>query len=857
MSVDTVNLGVAVNGNSVTFGNNSGIIQPWQTGNNSGLSARDSHASVIANGYMYIIGGLNGATPQATVQYAKINANGNVGNWTTTTALPANRVGASAVYANGYIYVTGGSTDNTAANAQDTIYYAKVNPDGTINNWNTSANPVNFGGSIKRWGHQSVAYNGYLYFVSGYNTSGTGSFTVYYSKLNSDGSNGTWAITSPLAHNHGDFSIAVANGYIYALGGAPANFNEYAKINTNGTVASWADTTAFPVSRTAPGVAVVNGYLYVIGGSNNGSTYYASTLYAPLNSDGTIGSWSCQGSASDCSGSTQVNTTALPATRAYSGSTPLSANGYLYAIGGTNGSSASTVYYSSTSRVQVNGSLDLVGASGENLNEGGSGGRLTAGNTDIIGQLNVNGSGSISQGLSVADSLSVGGTAQFRNNSAASTSFQVQNASGISNMLVTTVNLLTNTTFESNANGQTPDGWTTIGTNSTITADNTQAQYGTNSLKDVTSTNTNAGAKSLYSLIASTQYTLSFYGKVSSSTITDIQAGRADDGSTNTNCFGGGQTFTTTWTRFSCTFTTGSTISGSPYFYIYKTGGSAETFYIDGVQLEAAAAATTYREADIKFDGQITFKNSADSATAFQVQTASAASLFTADTVNRRIIIGTGSTGTTGSNVTILVLDNKTDSGDPTGVNGAMYYNANSHSFRCYTDGAWMSCGALVSANTSVPGGNTVANTTTETNFASNYSLPANYCQPGRVIKITAQGIYSSTGSPQLNIRVKLGSTVLATSQNMNPGAVSSHSWITYFQIICDTTGVSGTVEGQGVTTIFTGGASDSDNEMQNTGTITVDTTTAQTVQMSSQWTVANAGNTITLRQLIIEGLGP
>src|SRR3989344_4282676 len=40
----------------------------------------------------------------------------------------------------------------------------------------------------------------------------------------------------------------------------------------------------------------------------------------------------------------------------------------------------------------------------------------------------------------------------------------------------------------------------------------------------------------------------------------------------------------------------------------------------------------------------------------------------------------------------LLVLDTKNTSGDPTGTNGAMYYNSNSNKFRCYEAGAWKDC---------------------------------------------------------------------------------------------------------------------------------------------------------------------
>ncbi|MFZ1257995.1 MAG: right-handed parallel beta-helix repeat-containing protein, partial [Candidatus Saccharimonas sp.] len=78
----------------------------------------------------------------------------------------------------------------------------------------------------------------------------------------------------------------------------------------------------------------------------------------------------------------------------------------------------------------------------------------------------------------------------------------------------------------------------------------------------------------------------------------------------------------------------------------------------------------------------------ADSTTAFKLQnTAGTVDFLTLDTTNNRLTIGTSDT--TG---TLLVLDTKTNAGDPTGVNGAMYYNSDMRKFRCYENGAWSDC---------------------------------------------------------------------------------------------------------------------------------------------------------------------
>jgi hypothetical protein len=78
----------------------------------------------------------------------------------------------------------------------------------------------------------------------------------------------------------------------------------------------------------------------------------------------------------------------------------------------------------------------------------------------------------------------------------------------------------------------------------------------------------------------------------------------------------------------------------------------------------------------------------ADGTAAFKIQnTAGTVDYWTLDTTNSRVSIGTSNT--TG---TLFVLDTKTDVGDPTGVDGAMYYNSSDKSFKCYKNGLWQDC---------------------------------------------------------------------------------------------------------------------------------------------------------------------
>ena len=88
---------------------------------------------------------------------------------------------------------------------------------------------------------------------------------------------------------------------------------------------------------------------------------------------------------------------------------------------------------------------------------------------------------------------------------------------------------------------------------------------------------------------------------------------------------------------------------------------------------------------DTSVDGSVTVKK--DSDVALQVQNTSGDSVLNVDTQNNRITLGK-----TDDIATLLVLDTKTGESDPTGTNGAMYYNQSLAKFRCYEDNAWRDC---------------------------------------------------------------------------------------------------------------------------------------------------------------------
>jgi Concanavalin A-like lectin/glucanases superfamily/Bacterial Ig domain len=131
-------------------------------------------------------------------------------------------------------------------------------------------------------------------------------------------------------------STVAYNGYLYIVGGntgpSCTTTVRMAPINGNGTIGSWSTTSSLPAARcgNVEAVTVANGFMYAAGGFDNGNVTSA-VYYAQINANGTLGAW-------------QTNANSLTIAREYNGLETI--NGYLYAIGGqaaTAGSGSASV----------------------------------------------------------------------------------------------------------------------------------------------------------------------------------------------------------------------------------------------------------------------------------------------------------------------------------------------------------------------------------------------------------------------------------------------------------------------------------------------------------------------------------
>jgi hypothetical protein len=223
-------------------------------------------------------------------------------------------------------------------------------PKGNSSAWHLAARyPLQVSGAFGVAGQQCVNKTSYIYCTGGSDADGGARSDVFSASPASSASGNitSWASgPNPYPQNINGQACAAYSGYVYCVGGSfNANGDDvassyYAPLGDNGTIGKWESTTAYPIPIDTQYCAAWTGYIYCVGGSNEtdgtnaDATATNSVWYAQASSSG-IGSW--------------VHTTSYP-TNVYYPSCFV-ASGYIYCLGGadSSGNSVNSDYYASLS----------------------------------------------------------------------------------------------------------------------------------------------------------------------------------------------------------------------------------------------------------------------------------------------------------------------------------------------------------------------------------------------------------------------------------------------------------------------------------------------------------------------------
>ncbi len=280
---------------------------------------------------------INAGSGQPWSQQYVINEiqNNDINNWITGTALPAPLYSVKSIVTKNRVYLIGGA--NSTVGSVSTVYTAPINSDGTLGNWvaGTSLPGVMAHSSI-------IITKNRVYLLGGWNTN-----AVYTASVNSDGTLGTWTTGTALPGIFDDSSVIVTKNRVYLLGGRHGNGGVWynivytSVISSDGTLGSWIIGTSLPGILASSQAIVTNNRVYLVGGAIAGTTSVSTVYTAPINPDGTLGSWTIG--------------TSLPGP--LQGSQAIVTKNRVYLLGGyINGNVVSTVY---TAPINSDGTLGV------------------------------------------------------------------------------------------------------------------------------------------------------------------------------------------------------------------------------------------------------------------------------------------------------------------------------------------------------------------------------------------------------------------------------------------------------------------------------------------------------------------
>lgn len=281
----------ATNEVNFTLINSDGSLSAWQ-GTTPLPDFRALFTPVIVDNRIYVIGGhrLDGiAAGSNTAFFAEINTDGTLGSWLSTTSLPVPKFHYAAAVHNNIIYLMGGSDDGFVNT--NTVRFARVNPDGSLGAW-SSTTPLPQ--ALSALTGSAAAFNGKMYIFGGGAQTGP-TKNVYSATINADGTLGSWNLVSELPRNLMSTKVILKDNNVFLVAGhtdsAFVSNVIRSTINPDGSLSGWVEDNSLDINgveqpRTEHYAALSGNRIYVTGGSspNPGrtSTVFFASIVGPF-----------------------------------------------------------------------------------------------------------------------------------------------------------------------------------------------------------------------------------------------------------------------------------------------------------------------------------------------------------------------------------------------------------------------------------------------------------------------------------------------------------------------------------------------------------------------------------------------
>lgn len=299
--------------------NADGTLTPFTTSSGSLVNGRASHTCVVLGIFLYVIGGINDTGILGSVERASIAPDGSLGSFTVVPGivLAAARKEATATLLGNSLYIIGG----TGSGVLGSVERATINGNGSLGAFELVSGLTL---DTPRTSHSGIVIGNRLYIIGGSSTSGvTG--TVEQAIIAADGSlNGFLAVQGVgLVTPRASHTNLVLGKSLYVLGGAGGGGAltsiEQALVRPDGTLGTFStSSTSLAMARGGHVNVILGNRLSIIGGRGLGDVYLRTVEHAGIDASSELGFFAV------ASNTTLVKADFVP--------TSLALGSYLYAL---------------------------------------------------------------------------------------------------------------------------------------------------------------------------------------------------------------------------------------------------------------------------------------------------------------------------------------------------------------------------------------------------------------------------------------------------------------------------------------------------------------------------------------------
>jgi hypothetical protein len=214
-----------------------------------------------------------------------------IAEWTESAPLPAARAGLAIAQSDRFVIVSGGK--DTMQRTMADVFVAPIAADGTLGAWrSTTALPA------PRFHHTMFLRGNDLYVIGGLEAA-VSVDAVLRARVGADGAIERWETLAPLPQPRSHHGLVVDRDWIYLTGGLdgnPAGRNTplasvlRARLTGDG-IGAWDTQADLPHAYATHASVAAGGQLYLIGGVEDNARFVDVILRAPIGSDGRLGAW--------------------------------------------------------------------------------------------------------------------------------------------------------------------------------------------------------------------------------------------------------------------------------------------------------------------------------------------------------------------------------------------------------------------------------------------------------------------------------------------------------------------------------------------------------------------------------------